>query len=143
MRKYFYLQIKRLLKILPPLLIACLVISVALGIFLGGMIENDKNDAKNQKFKISVVGSTKDNYLSMGITALETLDSTRFAVEIEQTDEKTAKKTKKPQGRNHYGNTGGAADRIACLSHAGQYDQFHIQYRYDQHKGNAGILQCK
>ncbi len=93
MRKYFYLQIKRLLKILPPLLIACLVISVALGIFLGGMIENDKNDAKNQKFKISVVGSTKDNYLSMGVTALETLDSTRFAVEIEQTDEKTARKS--------------------------------------------------
>ena len=92
MIKYFYLQIKRLLKILPSLLIAWIVLAMALGVFLGGMIENDKNDVKNQKFKISVVGSAEDNYLSMGITALETLDSTRFAVEIEQTDEKTARK---------------------------------------------------
>ena len=92
MIKYFYLQIKRLFKILPALLIAWLVLAAALGVFLGGMIENDKNDIKNQKFKISVVGSAEDNYLSMGITALETLDSTRFAVEIEQTDEKTARK---------------------------------------------------
>ena len=92
MRKYFYLQLKRLIKILPPLLIACLVISLALGVFLGGMIENDKNDAKNQKFKIAVVGSTEDSYLNMGVKALETLDSTRFAVEIEQTDEVTARK---------------------------------------------------
>ena len=73
MIKYFYLQIKRLIKIMPPLLIACLVLSVALGFFLGGLIENDKNDAKNQKFKISIVGSTEDNYLSMGVAALKTL----------------------------------------------------------------------
>ena len=92
MQKYFYLQLKRLLKILPPLLIACIVLSVALGFFLGGLIENDKNDAKNQKFKISIVGSTEDNYLSMGVTALKTLDSTRFSVDITESDEPTAKK---------------------------------------------------
>lgn len=92
MIKYFYLQLKRLLKIFPALLIAWLVLALALVIFLGGMIENDKNDTKNQKFKISVVGSTEDNYLNMGVAALKTLDSTRFAVEIEQTDEKTARK---------------------------------------------------
>ena len=76
---------------MPPLLIACILLCTALGIFLGGMIENDKNDAKHQKFKIAIVGSTEDNYLSMGITALKTLDSTRFAIEIIQTDEQTAK----------------------------------------------------
>ncbi|MBQ4130817.1 MAG: ABC transporter permease [Clostridia bacterium] len=92
MIKYFYLQIKRLIKIIPPLLIACLVLSVALGFFLGGLIENDKNDAKNQKFKISIVGSTEDNYLSMGVTALKTLDTTRFSVEITESDQNTAQK---------------------------------------------------
>ncbi len=93
MKKYFYLQLKRVFKLLPALLVACILLCVGLGTFLVGMIENDKNDQKNQKFKIYVVGSTEDNYLNMGVKALETLDSTRFAVEIKQTDEKEAKES--------------------------------------------------
>lgn len=92
MKKYFYLQLKRVLKVFPPIFIACAVLCAGLGVFLVGMIESDKNDEKNQKFKIGVVGSTEHSYLDLGITALETLDSTRFAIEIERTDEPTAKK---------------------------------------------------
>lgn len=92
MKNYFYLQFKRVLKVLPFVLIACILLSVGLGLMLGGMIESDEKDEKNQKFKISIVGSTEDSYLNLGVKALETLDSTRFAIEIEQTDENTAKR---------------------------------------------------
>ena len=91
MKKYFYLQLKRVFKLLPALIIASLLLCIGLGAFLFGMVENDKNDLKNQKFKIHVVGSMDGGYLNMGVKAIETLDSTRFAVEINQTDEKTAK----------------------------------------------------
>lgn len=91
MKKYFYLQLKRVFKLLPALIIASILLCTALGAFLFGIVENDKNALKNQKIKIHVVGSMDGGYLNMGVKALETLDSTRFAIEIEQTDEKTAR----------------------------------------------------
>lgn len=91
MKKYFYLQLKRVFKLLPALLISSILLCAGLGAFLFGMVENDKNDVKYEKLKIHIVGSADGGYLNMGVKALETLDSTRYAIEIEQTDEKTAR----------------------------------------------------
>ena len=90
MKTYFFLQVKRMLKIFPlVLLITAILFSGLAAIFVGMM--RAQNESENvQKFKIGIVGDTDNTYFSFGISALQTLDDTRFALELELLEEEEA-----------------------------------------------------
>ena len=90
MKKYLYLQCKRIFRYLPG---AALVVLVLLGGLLAGfslMTGEAAQSEDNQKYKVAISGDTEDSFLQMGLTALQTFDSTRMSMEILQMDEQAA-----------------------------------------------------
>lgn len=91
MKAYFSIQLKRLAKMLPSIMAVALLLCIGLAVVFGSMIKLDENSEKREKFTIGVVGDATESYLGIGITALETIDSSRFAIEFIETDEEKAK----------------------------------------------------
>lgn len=90
MKKYLYLQSKRIFRYLPG---AALVVLVLLGGLLAAftlMTGQNAQSEDNQKYKIAISGDTQDAFLQMGLTALQTFDSTSMSMEILQMEEKEA-----------------------------------------------------
>lgn len=92
MKKYFYLQIKRLLKVFPYILSVTLVLFVAIMIILSSVITNFENSEENQKFYIGITGDTDSEYIQWGLSAIESFDETRFSIELVDMSEDEAKK---------------------------------------------------
>ena len=92
MLKYFQLRCKRLGRYLPGVLLAALVlmgsILLAFQLFLG----QNANREENQKFTLAICGRTDDPFLQMGISAMSSFDSSRFAMEVAQMEEAEASK---------------------------------------------------
>ena len=91
MKQYFILRCKQLAKYLPGTFLAMLVL---LGSLLGVfqiVVTQDTQSEENQKIQIALVGYADDPFLTMGLTALEAFDSTRFALEIQQMELEDAK----------------------------------------------------
>lgn len=92
MRKYLLLQLKRLARILPPVLLVTAVLFGCMSLAYDA-ISRINNDAGEQtKFKIGLVGTAGDSYMQMGLAAVESFDSTRFSVDFIQMDETEAEK---------------------------------------------------
>ena len=49
-------------------------------------------DEQNNRFQIGVVGETDNRFFEMGISAVQTFDTSRFSIEVVLVDEETAKK---------------------------------------------------
>lgn len=90
MKKYLYLQFKRLLKILPLFLCVVLVLFSGVAIIFSNIIEKNNQSENKKKFQIAIVMNNEENYLDMGIAALESFDSSRFALEVVKMEEKEA-----------------------------------------------------
>lgn len=90
MRKYCLLQAKRLSRVLPGVILAALILLGSLMAVFQMVIQQDRLSEKNQKFHVALVGDTDNSFLQMGLTAIATLDSTRFTIEIHQMSEKEA-----------------------------------------------------
>lgn len=87
MKKYFLIQLKRLLRIFPSvLLVAALLFGC---VFVAYRAINNMNDdtEKTTRFQVGIVGTAGDSYLTLGLKALESLDSSRFAVELVEMQE--------------------------------------------------------
>ena len=82
MKQYFYLQLKRLLHILPMLLIGTLITVLCVGLLLGGLKTADENSADKLRFQIAISGHTSGSYVQMGLAALQAFDDTRFSMDI-------------------------------------------------------------
>ena len=91
MEKYLYLQLKRNLKILPLVLIVVLALLLCISIILVGMTNVNKNDEKNTKLVIALSGDTDNPMTQMGISAIQTFDDTRFAMEFVELPENEAR----------------------------------------------------
>ncbi len=91
MKAYFISQIKRVFKLLPVIIAVTILLCLVLAVVFGTVLKLDSQSDKNNKFVIAIVGDTEDTYLDMGIKALETIDSSRFAIEFTHTDEENAK----------------------------------------------------
>lgn len=88
--KYFWLQIKKLIRILPfSLIIASLLLVMALTVF--SQFSSFVKSENESRFKIAVVGQTNSRFFNIGMSALKTLDTSRLSIDIELTDEQTAK----------------------------------------------------
>lgn len=92
MRKYFVLQMKRLLRMLPPMLLAAAVLFGCLAAIYDAVTRVEPDDTKQAKFQVGLVGTAGDTYLELGLAALETFDDSRFAVEITTMDEAQAER---------------------------------------------------
>ena len=89
---YFSLELKRALKYLPFVLALSLILCVCLGTALGTAVKLDSASEDKQKITLGIVGDTEGSFLGFGISALQTLDSSRFVVEMQEMTEEDAKK---------------------------------------------------
>lgn len=92
MRKYLLLYSKRLLKILPFVIVVTSILFGSLAVAFRVVKEMDENDAMNVKFRIGVVGTAGDRYLSMGLAAFQSMDSTRYSIELVSMNEEEARR---------------------------------------------------
>lgn len=90
MKRYLYLQFKKVLKLLPFVLAVTLILTAFLGVIFGGIINDSIK--KRQTFNVAISGDRDNNYLKIGLAAFETLDEIRFSLNILDLDEEDAKK---------------------------------------------------
>ncbi len=92
MKKYFILQLKRCAKILPAVILVAAILFSCLSVIFASFLESEENSEENTKFKIAIVGNAEEEYFDLGFAAVQSLDSTRFALELVRMDEQEAKK---------------------------------------------------
>ena len=81
-QKYVVIQLKRACKSLPIALAISLFLLLGFSIVFAGVIEQEESSAKKQKIQIGIVGNLEDNYLQLGMRALQNFDSTRFSISL-------------------------------------------------------------
>ena len=91
MRKYFSLQLKRQVKLLPLILMVTLVLFVGISTILTYVIDNFTNSEDQQIFKVAITGDTESEYISFGLAAVQTIDDSRFTMEFLTMKESEAK----------------------------------------------------
>lgn len=90
-RRYFYAQLKRVIRTLPRQLIVnlsvCLCVCVLAVVFIqDGFLSQD-----GQKYRIGLVGDMSDSYLGFGVSAIQSLDDSRFMIELVAMTDKEAR----------------------------------------------------
>lgn len=90
MSKYFWLNSKRTLTLLPRVLLGLFCMALVLGALLGALLARQQQE-QTAKLPIALVGTTDDPILEMGMAALQTLDSTRYTVQIQSLTEQEAR----------------------------------------------------
>ena len=88
--RYFRLQLKRFFKLMPVVLLLSALLVGAIGMALFGLAENSESDEHNSLVKVAIVGDPNDSYLGMALNALQNLDSSRFSLDIEISDDEKA-----------------------------------------------------
>lgn len=92
MNNYLLLQFKRVLKVFPLFFLISAIFFAGLSAVYFGFLNMDKNSEKNQKFKFAISGDPGEEYLDMAMAALQSVDSSRFTLEIVYLDEAEAEK---------------------------------------------------
>lgn len=88
---YFLSQLKRIKRVLPAIMIMTLLLVGCILLIAGVMLQSDSSSEKKQKVQVGLVGDISGSYLGFGITALQHLDSSRFAIEFIEMEEETAR----------------------------------------------------
>lgn len=89
---YLKLNILRLLKLLPGVMVMCLLLLLAIGLMGTAILRGDASKEEKQKIVIGLVGDTKASYLGLGIDAISKLDSSRYAVDFVEMEKAEAEK---------------------------------------------------
>ncbi len=93
MKKYFFLQCKRVSKVLPSVMAVTLLLVIGLGALLMGMINSHLNSEENKTINIAITGDLDNEYLKWGIAAVKNFDQSRFSITfLEEPDEKEAQR---------------------------------------------------
>ncbi len=98
MKSYFSLQWKRVMKVLPFVLIVTVVLFVGIAMVLSGLIKADEADAKNTKLTIGVTGDTDNAILKTAIAAFQNFDESRFSITFVEMEEAEAEKSLGEEG---------------------------------------------
>ena len=80
--KYFEVQLKRVMKTFPRQMIVNLLVCLCVGVLMVVFIRDGLSAQDGQKYRIGVVGDMSDSYLGFGITALQSIDDSRFMIEL-------------------------------------------------------------
>lgn len=87
MKKYCYVQLKRMLRIfLPVLMVAVILFGCLMAVW--DALSNPEGDVI--KTRIGIVGTAGDLYLQLGLKAMESVDSSREAIELVEMQEQEA-----------------------------------------------------
>ncbi len=92
MRKYFVVQLKRILHILPLVL---LIFAILCGCLYGVYTQTAELLSEEElqlRLKVAMVGSLDNSYLQLGLAALQTFDASRMALEVVTMEEDQAKR---------------------------------------------------
>lgn len=92
MKKYFCVQLKRILRLLPAVFCVVAILFGSLAAVYGVMLQMNSESEDRMKFQVGMVGTAGEMYLELGLAALESLDSTRFAIEISPMMEEEAER---------------------------------------------------
>ncbi len=79
--KYFSAQAKRFLSVVPYVLLLSAILLLCL--LIGFSQTADSEAEKQRKYELAIVGKPSDVYLNLGIAALQNLDNTRFAINLQ------------------------------------------------------------
>ncbi len=79
---YTGLQCRRIARYAPFVLGITLLLCLCLALVLTVVVSTESAEADKQKFSVGVVGDFSDSYLNLGVTALKSLDASRFTFEI-------------------------------------------------------------
>ena len=93
--RYFLLQIKRVCRALPFLLITTLVLTGVVGLLAVIQSKTSAEDDGRQKIRLAVVGDTEDEFVKNGISLLQEMDSSRYTCTIEEMSEEEAQRALK------------------------------------------------
>lgn len=100
--RYFLLQIKKVCKALPFLLITTLVLTGILGLLALAQMKGAQADEGRQKIRLGIVGDAEDEFVQSGISLLQEMDSSRFTCTIEEMTESEARQALERQEINGY-----------------------------------------
>ncbi len=91
MKKYFLLQLKRVLRFLPWALCVVLVLFGCMSLVYNAMVVAQETDkaADTAKIAVGVVGSAGDQYLQWGLAAMQ-FDSTAMSIQLKPMEEDVA-----------------------------------------------------
>ena len=88
--KYAYLQWKKLMRALPFTLIVAILLSAIATVVFSTAADFVSNE-QMARFKLDVVGESDSRFFKTGLAALSALDSSNISIDLELTDEETAK----------------------------------------------------
>lgn len=91
MKIYYGLQVKRLARLLPCVALIAVLLLAGAGTILSAFTAQNATCEENTVLRVGVAGDTNNPYFEFGMTALKTLDSSRFAVELVAMPEETAR----------------------------------------------------
>lgn len=93
MKMYYGLQAKRLARLLPCVAVIAVLLLAGASVMLSAFGQYDADRADNTVLRVGVAGDTNNPYFEFGMSALKTLDSSRFAVELVAMGEDAARRS--------------------------------------------------
>ncbi len=88
---YFCIQLKRMMRTFPRQLTANLLVCLCVGTLAVVFIRDGILTQDAQKYRIGLVGDMTDSYLGFGVTAIQSLDDSRFMIELVTMTEEEAR----------------------------------------------------
>lgn len=89
---YFELQLKRVGKVFPTMIMTTLLLTGGMWLFVHMLMDMESADEQKKKVQVGIVGDVEGNYLGMGIYALQTMDNSRFVVDFHNMTEEEARR---------------------------------------------------
>ncbi len=90
MGKYFNIQLKRILRILPLAMVVVAVLFSGLLLVYRSLLDASGQSENNTKVQLALVGDAGDSYLKMGLAAVQSFDASRFSMELVQMEKAEA-----------------------------------------------------
>jgi len=91
--KYLGLQLKRVVKVFPVIILTTMILTLGLGLFVNIIVQLNGQEQSKQKVSVGVVGDADDSYLGIGIYALQHMDNSRFQVSFSEMEREEAEKS--------------------------------------------------
>lgn len=92
MKTYFYLQIKRILKVFPFILTVSVALFLGLVIVMSSIVTGFSDPADHQKVRVGITGDVDSTLVNYAIAAIESMDESSYSVEFVSLSMKNAKK---------------------------------------------------
>ncbi|MCR4694149.1 MAG: ABC transporter permease [Pseudobutyrivibrio sp.] len=90
--KYLLLQLKRITKLLPGILALNLAVAALMAAIAYGLISNSAYQLDSQRYRLGLVGSTDQELLKLGIQGIQSMDQSKYMIElVDYRDEDRAK----------------------------------------------------